>query len=141
MAWSEIMTSAHAALARAEWALEGGDPGHAAQELRIGTAQAMLAWLKAHHPNSPLHYGYASVLRDFAAAATSGTARALLRLHYRTANLDSVAQGVHHGLASGWDGRTSAPISEDEVGVALEASHGAVRALEEQLKGEEPCGD
>ncbi len=34
MAWNEIMTSTHSALARAEWALEPDTPQMATQELR-----------------------------------------------------------------------------------------------------------
>lgn len=141
MAWIEIMTSAHAALARAEWAVESDRTGLAAQELRIATAQAMLAWLKAHRPDSPIWYDYASVVRDFGAAANTGATRSLLRLHFRAANLDAAFQGAHHGPVTGLAMQASSRATREEVWVALEAGHGTVRALEEEMLREEQCGD
>jgi hypothetical protein len=128
-------------LARAEWAIEDATPEVTAQELRIATAHVMLAWLKANCPQAPIWYDYASVLGDFEAEATSAKTKSIFQVQYRAANLNTAFRGTHRGPATGLAVWAQALASSEEVLIVLGPAHGAVRALEGEMQGEEQCGD
>lgn len=131
MGWRETMTSAHAALARAERALEDEDPARTREETWIATTRAMLAWLRAYHPDDPAAQCYGATLGRFADAATTGPRRGVLSVHLRLTTPDRVQEATGYW----WPAPLAGPDTDQEPAAVIEATNGAIRSLEQEIEG------